>query len=74
MEKELDPSDVPVVREFMEIFPEELAPKWDISFEIELILGTRPISKAPYGIAPVGLKELQAQLQELLDKGFIRPS
>ena len=77
MEKELNPSDVPVVREYVEVFPEELpglAPEREISFEIELMPGTGPISKAPYRMAPAELKELQTQLQELLDKGFIRPS
>ena len=76
-EKENDPSSVPVVREFVEVFPEELPgipPEREISFEIELMPGTGPISKAPYRMAPAELKELQTQLQELLDKGFIRPS
>ena len=41
---------------------------------IDVILGTTPISKAPYQMAPIELKELKVQLQELLDKGFIRPS
>ena len=61
----------------MDIFPEELPglpPVREISFEIELLPGTGPISKAPYRMAPAELKELQIQLQELLDKGFIRPS
>ena len=43
-------------------------------FEIEVLPGTSPISKAPYRMAPIELKELQTQLQDLLDKGFIRPS
>ena len=41
---------------------------------IELVHGTTPISRAPYPMAPTELKELKTQLQELLDKGFIRPS
>ncbi|KAA0041947.1 ty3-gypsy retrotransposon protein [Cucumis melo var. makuwa] len=49
-------------------------PKREIEFAIELELGTVPISKAPYRMAPAELKELKVQLQELLDKGFIRPS
>ena len=76
-EKKLDPTEVPVVREFIEVFPEELPglpPSREISFKIELLPGTGPISKAPYRMAPAELKELQTQLQELLDKGFIRPS
>ena len=66
-----------VVREFVEVFPEELPrlpPSQEIFFKIELLPGTGPISKAPYRMAHAELKELQTQLQELLDKGFIRPS
>ena len=76
-EDKLRIEEVPVVREYVEVFPEELPglpPDRTIEFEIELIPGTGPISKAPYRMAPAELKELQVQLQELLDKGFIRPS
>ena len=69
--------DIPVVNEFLDIFPEELPrlpPDWEIEFMIELAPGTEPISKAPYRMAPVEMKELAKQLQELLDKGVIRPS
>ena len=45
-----------------------------MEFTIDLALGLAPISKAPYRMAPMELKELKIQLQELLDKGFIRPS
>ena len=45
-----------------------------MTFEIEVLLRMAPVSKVPYRIAPAKLKELQTQLQELLDKGFIRPS
>lgn len=61
----------------MEVFLDELPelpPDRAISFAIELLLGTTPVSRAPYRLAPTELKELQTQLQELLDKGFIRPS
>ncbi|KAL5541879.1 hypothetical protein UlMin_009589 [Ulmus minor] len=71
------PENIAVVREFTNVFPEELPglpPDREISFEIKLLPGSAPISKAPYRIAPAELKELQIQLQELLDKGFIRPS
>ncbi|KAL5553554.1 hypothetical protein UlMin_040955 [Ulmus minor] len=70
-------SKVPVVNEFASVFPEELPslpPDREVTFEIEVLPGTAPISKAPYRMAPAELKELQIQLQELLDKGFIRPS
>ncbi|KAL0549282.1 hypothetical protein IC582_013763 [Cucumis melo] len=58
-------------------FPEELPglpPHREVEFAIELEPGTVPISRAPYRMAPAELKELKVQLQELLDKGFIRPS
>ncbi|KAL3719085.1 hypothetical protein ACJRO7_004088, partial [Eucalyptus globulus] len=69
--------EVRLVNEFQDVFPEELPgllPEREIEFEIELMHGTGPISKAPYRMALVELKELKVQLQELLDKGFIRPS
>ena len=69
--------DIPIVREFPDVFPEELPglpPDWEIEFSIELLHGTGPISKTPYRMAPAELRELKLQLQDLLDKGFIRPS
>ena len=71
------PRDVAVVKEFVEVFPEDLPglpPAREISFEIELVPGTGPISKAPYRMAPAEMKELQGQLKEMLDIGFIWPS
>ncbi|XP_077249189.1 uncharacterized protein LOC143888636 [Tasmannia lanceolata] len=69
--------DIPIVREYLDVFLEDL-PGWppdrEIEFTIDLVPGTRPISKAPYRMAPAELKEFSTQLQELLDKGFIRPS
>nr|GEW03353.1 hypothetical protein [Tanacetum cinerariifolium] len=67
----------PIVWDFSDVFPEELLgipPERKVKFAIELILGTQPISKDPYRMAPIKLKELKEQLQELLDLGFIRPS
>jgi hypothetical protein len=69
--------DIPAVQEFSDIFSTEffsLSPEREVEFGIECILGTRPISKVPYRTASIELKELKVQLQELLDKGFIRPS
>ena len=66
-----------MVREFGDVFPKELPglpPEREIEFSVELLPGTSPISIAPYRMAPTELKELKAQLQDLLDKGFIRPS
>ena len=51
-----------------------MPPDRDIDFCIDLEPGTRPISIPPYRMAPAELRELKAQLQELLGKGFIRPS
>nr|GFC93381.1 putative reverse transcriptase domain-containing protein [Tanacetum cinerariifolium] len=66
-----------VVREFPDVFPDELPglpPARKIEFGIELIPGAEPISKASYRMAPVELKELKEQLQEMLENSFIRPS
>ena len=65
--------DIPIVKEF----PDDISglpPDRAIEFVIELIPGTEPISIPPYRMAPAELKELKAQLEELLRKGFIRPS
>ena len=68
---------VSIVREFLDVFPADLPgmpPDRDINFCIDLEPGTLPISIPPYRMAPAELRELKAQLQELLGKGFIRPS
>jgi hypothetical protein len=68
---------IPVVCDYPDVFPDELRgmpPDRDIEFAIELQPGTAPISKRPYRMPPAELAELKKQLQELLDKGFIRPS
>ncbi|XP_070003218.1 uncharacterized protein [Nicotiana sylvestris] len=68
---------LPIVSEFPKVFPADLLgmpPDRDIDFCIDLAPGTQPISILPYHIAPPELKELKEQLQDLLDKGFIRPS
>ena len=61
------------MNEFEDVFPKDL-PSLSPEREIELLLGTSPISQPLYLMAPVELKELKVQLQELLDKGFIQPS
>ena len=70
--------DLPrVVCELVDVFPDELPglpPQRVVDFGIELHPGTLPISKTPHRVAPVELQEIRVQLQELLDKGFIRPS
>eukprot|EP00253_Pinus_taeda_P017798 PITA_17798 len=69
--------NIPVVQEFVDVFPEEvpgLPPKRDVDFTIELILGAAPVSRVPYRMSVPELTELKMQLQELLDKNYIRPS
>ena len=69
--------DIPIVKEFPDVFPDDISglpSDREIEFVIELIPGTEPISIPPYRMAPAELKELKAQLEEFLSKGFIRPS
>ncbi|GJU65082.1 putative nucleotidyltransferase, ribonuclease H [Tanacetum coccineum] len=80
MEKKSDEKrleDIPVVREFPEVFPEDLPglpPVRQVEFQIDLIPGAAPVARAPYRLAPSEMQELSNQLQELSDRGFIRPS
>ncbi|GJZ06500.1 putative reverse transcriptase domain-containing protein [Tanacetum coccineum] len=74
-EKRLE--DVPVIRDFPEVFPDELPglpPPRQVEFRIDLILGAAHVARTPYRLAPSKMKELSKQLQELLEKGFIQPS
>ncbi|GJY99887.1 putative reverse transcriptase domain-containing protein [Tanacetum coccineum] len=74
-EKRLE--DVPTVRDFSKVFPEDLPglpPTRQVEFQIDLVPGAAPVARAPYRLAPSELQELSTQLQELSDKGFIRPS
>ncbi|GJZ81813.1 putative reverse transcriptase domain-containing protein [Tanacetum coccineum] len=69
--------DVPIVREFPEVFPEDLPglpPARQVEFQIDLVPGAAPVARALYQLAPAEMQELSNQLQELSDKGFIRPS
>ncbi|GKC39193.1 hypothetical protein Tco_1051577, partial [Tanacetum coccineum] len=69
--------DVLVIRDFPKVFPDDLPglplPR-QVEFKIDLVPGAAPISRAPYRLAPLEMKELSEQLKELLEKGFIRPS
>ncbi|GJS04853.1 putative reverse transcriptase domain-containing protein [Tanacetum coccineum] len=68
---------VPIVRDFPEVFPEDLPglpPTRQVEFQIDLVPGVASIARAPYRLAPSERKELSEQLKELSDKGFIRPS
>ncbi|KAL0290311.1 UNVERIFIED_CONTAM: Retrovirus-related Pol polyprotein from transposon.6 [Sesamum angustifolium] len=69
--------EIPVVRNFPEVFPDDLPglpPHREVDFTIETLLGVALISILPYRMAPVELQELMKQLEELLEKGFVRPS
>ena len=69
--------DIPIVKEFPDVIPDDISglpPDREVECTIDLIPGTEPISIPPYRMAPVEMRELKAQLEELLSKGFIRPS
>nr|GEW06311.1 putative reverse transcriptase domain-containing protein [Tanacetum cinerariifolium] len=80
MEKKSDKKgleDMPVVREFLEVFPEELPDLpsvHQVEFQIKLVLRAAPVACAPYRLAHSEMQELSNQLQELADRGFIRPN
>nr|GEV46544.1 putative reverse transcriptase domain-containing protein [Tanacetum cinerariifolium] len=68
--------DVPIVQDFLEVFPEDfpgLPPARQVNFQIYLVPGAATVARAPYRLAPFEMQELSTQLQELDDKGFIRP-
>ncbi|GJW79647.1 putative reverse transcriptase domain-containing protein [Tanacetum coccineum] len=74
-EKRLE--DVPIIREFSEVFLDDLPglpPARQVKFHINLVPGATPVAQTPYRLAQVKMQELSTQLQELSDKGFIRPS
>ena len=69
--------DIPVVREFPDVFPDDFPSvliEREIEFRINVLPMTQCILRAPHKMALIELKELKIRLQELLDKGFIRPS
>lgn len=76
VERVLTLEDVPKVSLYQDVFQDivGLPPRRVVEFTIELILGTSPISKAPYRMAPTELKELKIQIDDLVAQGFIRPS
>ena len=70
-------SNIPTISDFPDVFPEVLLglrPQREIEFAIDVVPGATPASITPYRMAPLELKELKLQFQELLEKGFIRPS
>ncbi|GJU89904.1 putative reverse transcriptase domain-containing protein [Tanacetum coccineum] len=73
----LELSDIPIVRDFTDVFLEDLSglpPQRQVKFRIDLIPGATPVTKSRYRLAPSEMQELSEQLQELKDKDFIRPS
>nr|GFC37323.1 putative reverse transcriptase domain-containing protein [Tanacetum cinerariifolium] len=72
-----DPNaNVVMVRDFPEVFPEDLPGLpliRPVEFQIDLVPGAAPVAREPYRLAPSEMKELAEQLKELSDKGFIRP-
>lgn len=76
-DKELKIEDLPIVRDYVDVCPDDLPrlqPNKEIEFAIELVKGTKPISMAPYCMALAKFNELKVQLQEILDKCFIHLS
>nr|GEY90272.1 putative reverse transcriptase domain-containing protein [Tanacetum cinerariifolium] len=74
-EKRLE--DVPIVKDFPEVYPEDLpgiSPTRHVEFQIDLVPSAAPVARAPYRLAPSEMKELADQLQELSNNGFIRPN
>nr|GFB61780.1 hypothetical protein [Tanacetum cinerariifolium] len=75
--KEQKQEEIVVVRDFPEVFPDDLSglpPIREIEFRIELVPRAIPVAKYPFLLAPFEMEELSGQLKELQDKGFIRPS
>nr|GEV22962.1 reverse transcriptase domain-containing protein [Tanacetum cinerariifolium] len=75
--KEKQLKDLPIVRDFSKVFPEDLLglpPTRKVEFQIDLVPGATPVARVSYRLAPTEMKELSDQLKELSDKGFIRPS
>ncbi|GJX84785.1 putative reverse transcriptase domain-containing protein [Tanacetum coccineum] len=75
--KEKRMEDVPVIHDFIKVFPEELSglpPPKHVEFRIDLVPGAAPVARAPYRLAPFEMKELSVQLQEQLKNGFIHLS
>ncbi|KAK9053496.1 hypothetical protein SSX86_030130 [Deinandra increscens subsp. villosa] len=76
-EKERGIEDIPIVRDFPEVFPHDitgLPPIRQVDFHIDLVPRATPVAKSPYRLAPSEIQELAKQLREFSDKGFIRPS
>ncbi|XP_071699562.1 uncharacterized protein [Rutidosis leptorrhynchoides] len=67
-------SEIPVVSDFPEVFPDELSglpPVREVEYKIELLSESTPVAKAPYRLAPSEIRDMMSKIQELLDRGFI---
>ena len=70
-------ADLPIVSEFPDVFPDDISdlpPEREVEFAVDLVPGTSPVSMSPYRMSASELRELKKQLEELLEKRFIRPS
>ncbi|MCI55550.1 RNA-directed DNA polymerase (Reverse transcriptase), partial [Trifolium medium] len=77
MEEKNEVDALPVVREFVDVFPNDildLPPEREVEFSIDIVPGSSPISMAPYRMSAAELKKLKEQLEEFLEKRFVRPS
>ena len=77
VKNEEEMSSIHVVKDFMDVFPEEipgLSPKREVEFSIDLVPEAGPVSIGPYRMAPTELIELKKEVEDLLEKQFIRPS
>ncbi|KAI3715724.1 hypothetical protein L6452_22710 [Arctium lappa] len=75
--EKLNLEDVKIMREFPDVFPDDLPglpPDCQVKFRIDLVPGAAPVARAPYRLAPAEMQEMMAQIQELLEKGFVRRS
>ncbi|XP_076946748.1 uncharacterized protein LOC143618406 [Bidens hawaiensis] len=69
--------DIPAIKEYPEVFPDDLLglpSSRQFEFRIDLIPGATPVAKSTYRLPPSEMQELSRQIQDLLNKGFIRPS
>ncbi|XP_071728408.1 uncharacterized protein [Rutidosis leptorrhynchoides] len=67
-------ADIAVVRDFLEVFPDELPgfpPVREVEYRIELMPGSKAVAKSPYRLAPSEIRDMMTQIQDLLDRGFI---
>ena len=77
VDREAASVELPVVCDFLEVFPDDISdfpPEHEVEFSIDVFPGTSPVSMAPYRMSAPQLSELKKQLEEILEKKFVRPS